>query len=127
MATGSKLLTFFLLALFLISCTGKGKIVTNISLVDPSERIPPSRVVEAFSKPPERPYREIAQLETLATEDVLSGIQLVEHMRAKAASVGADAIIVDQSLEGRKTVNNPLGVNEREVFRVIKGIAIKFR
>ncbi|MBF0152846.1 MAG: hypothetical protein HQL64_03780 [Magnetococcales bacterium] len=127
MAIGSKFLTFVLLTLFLVSCAGKGKIVTNMSLVDPSERIPPSRVVEAFSKPPERPYREIAQLETLATEEVLSGIQMVEHMRAKATTIGADAIIVDQNQEGRKIVNNPMGINEKEVFRVLKGVAIKFR
>ncbi|MBF0426971.1 MAG: hypothetical protein HQL66_14250 [Magnetococcales bacterium] len=127
MSRSRKFLISILVALALVSCVGKGKVVTNVSLVDPSERLSPNRVVEAFSKPPERPYREIAQLETLATEEVLSGIQMVESMRAKAAAIGADAIIVDQTQEGRKIVNNPLGINEKEVFRVLKGVAIKFR
>ncbi|MBF0625328.1 MAG: hypothetical protein HQL82_11050 [Magnetococcales bacterium] len=126
MKTGAKAFASLLALLLLVSCATSAQIVTNVALVNPGERLPPQKVVAAFTQPPTRAYREIAQLETMAAEEVLSSVSLVEHMRAKAAQIGADAIVVDQKNETRKTVSTPLGAAEITSYRVLKGIAIKF-
>jgi hypothetical protein len=66
---------------------------TSIVLLDPAKHYPPSASVEILLKPPERPYVEIAKLESqgLIGEPEPA---LLENARAKAAEIGADALIV---------------------------------
>jgi len=66
---------------------------TSLVLLDPAKRYPASTSVEILLKPPERPYIEIAKLES---QGLIGEPEppLLEDARAKAAEIGADAIIV---------------------------------
>ena len=69
---------------------------TSVVLLDPARQYAPSAGVEILLKAPERPYLEIAKLES-------SGVigepepALLEDARKRAQEIGADAIIVIQS------------------------------
>jgi hypothetical protein len=77
------------LAALLTGCAA----TTSVVLLDPAKSFPPSTEVQILLKPPERPYVEIAKLESrgLIGEPEPS---VLEDARAKAAQIGADAIIV---------------------------------
>jgi hypothetical protein len=81
-----------LLALLLAACAT----TTSVIMLDPGKQYPPSASVVILLKPPDRPYVEIAKLESkgVAGEPETA---VLEDARERAAKIGADAIIVQDS------------------------------
>lgn len=72
----------------------------------PELKLPPSQSVEILFEKPERPYRELALLETRGLVGDTE-VQLWQDARAHAQALGADALI---RLELDKTVQPPMVV-----------------
>lgn len=86
-----KRLVLILLALSLFGCfTASVKLTTN-------EKFPPTdpEQVELFFEIPNRPYQEIGIVS--ASWDFGYVLQAINTLRAKAAEVGADAVILRQA------------------------------
>src|SRR5690606_5531795 len=83
-----------LLSFLLAACTT----TTSVVMLDPAAKHPPTASVEILLKPPERPYVEIAKLESrgVAGEPETS---VLEDARERARRLGADAIIVQESVD----------------------------
>lgn len=81
-----------LLCLGLAACAT----TTSVVMLDPAKKFPPTESVQILLKPPERPYVEIAKLESrgVAGEPETS---VLEDARERARQLGADAIIVQES------------------------------
>ena len=78
-----------IIALLLASCAT----TTSVVLLDPSKQYAPTTSVEILLRPPQRPYVEIAKLQS----NGLIGEpepHVLEDARARAQEIGADAIIV---------------------------------
>lgn len=78
-------------ALAALGTAGCASISTRVVELDPDLKFPPSRRVEVLLEKPQRPYRQIALLESRGVTD--GEAELLEHARSKAQAVGADAII----------------------------------
>jgi hypothetical protein len=81
---------------------------TRVMLAEPLPAVPAS-VVQVFTSPPAQPYRELARIET--ESGIGFGTQgqtdaAIARLRAKAAEVGADGVI----LIGLDTVRAPVSV-----------------
>ena len=81
-----------LFALLLAACAT----TTSVVMLDPAKQYPPTSSVQILLKPPDRPYVEIAKLESqgVAGEPETA---VLEDARERAAKIGADAIIVQES------------------------------
>ena len=83
----------WIILIFVVAMLEGCESTTSVVLLDPSKSYTASGTVEILLKAPDRPYVEIAKLES-------SGLigepepQLLEDARTKAAAIGADAIIV---------------------------------
>ena len=81
-----------LLALALAGCAA----TTSVVMLDQSKHYPPSASVEILLKPPQRPYVEIAKLESNGNVGEPEPAVL-EDARKRAQEIGADAIIVQET------------------------------
>ncbi len=97
-------IVLLLMTLLLAGCIR----TTRVMLAEPLPALPTS-VVQVFTSPPAQPYREIARIET--ESGIGFGTQgqtdaAIARLRAKAAEVGADGVI----LIGLDTVRSPVSV-----------------
>lgn len=84
--------------------TGCATVSTQVVSLDPGLQLPPSQGVEILFEKPQRPYRQIALLESRGM--VGDGeVALLQDARDKAQALGADAIV---RLEVEKTVHPPV-------------------
>jgi hypothetical protein len=69
---------------------------TSVVMLDPGKKFAPTASVQILLKPPQRPYVEIAKLESrgIPGEPETS---VLEDARERARQIGADAIIVEES------------------------------
>ena len=81
-----------IVALLLSGCAA----TTSVVLLDQSKQYAPSAAVEILLRAPERPYIEIAKLESNGFIGEPEP-ELLEDARKRAQEIGADAIIVVQS------------------------------
>jgi hypothetical protein len=81
-----------LLALLLAACAT----TTSVVMLDPSKQYPPTSSVQILLKAPDRPYVEIAKLESQGIPGEPE-TAVLEDARERAAKIGADAIIVQES------------------------------
>lgn len=72
-----------------------GCVSTNVVMRDTTEKYPPSANVEVLMSEPSKPYRVLATLESQGGVGVAFST-LIEDMRTKAATIGADAVVVIQ-------------------------------
>lgn len=80
-------LFLFLILLIIFNCAS-----TGVVLLDDTIKYPPSENVEILIEKPKRPHKVIAKLETKGIKGT-SHTTILESMRKKAKSIGADAII----------------------------------
>ena len=80
-------LSLFLILLLFLGCAS-----TGVVLLDDTIKYTPSENVEILIEKPKRPYKVIAKLETKGIKGT-SHTTILESMRQKAKSIGADAII----------------------------------
>ena len=66
---------------------------TSAIMLDQAEQYSPSSSVQILYEPPTTDYREIAIIESIGPSGILLP-ELLEDMRLKAMSLGADAIIL---------------------------------
>lgn len=95
-----------LAALAALLITGCATVSTQVVALDPALKLAPSQRVEILLEKPQRPYREIALLESRG----MAGdgeVELLQDAREKAQALGADAIV---RLEVEKTVHPPVVV-----------------
>jgi hypothetical protein len=92
-------------ALLLAGCA---TVVTRVAMLDPAVSLAPTSRVEILLEKPQRPYREIAFLESRGIAGG-SEVELLEDAREKARALGADAIV---RLELEHTVQPPVVVYE---------------
>jgi len=83
--------TIILIAL-LAALAGCASVTTRVVETNPAVRFPPTTNVEILFEPPQRPYTQIAMLETEG-EFGVSELELLEDMRERARALGADAIV----------------------------------
>jgi hypothetical protein len=69
---------------------------TSVVMLDPGKQYPPTTAVQILLKPPDRPYIEIAKLESKGVPGEPE-TAVLEDARERAAKIGADAIIVQDS------------------------------
>ncbi len=69
---------------------------TSVVLLDPGKQYPPTTSVRILLKPPDQPYVEIAKLESQGVPGEPE-TAVLEDARERAARIGADAIIVQES------------------------------
>jgi hypothetical protein len=81
-----------LLGLLLAACAT----TTSVVMLDPSKQYPPTTSVQILLKPPDRPYVEIAKLESQGVPGEPE-TSVLEDARERAAKIGADAILVQES------------------------------
>jgi hypothetical protein len=74
--------------LALTACTS----ITRVVELSPAQKYPPTAHVDVFLQKPDRPYVEIALLESRGESEA----QMLNDAREKAAQLGADAIIRTQ-------------------------------
>lgn len=86
-----RLMTLPAAALAVLSAAGCASVSTRVVELDPALRLPPSQRVEILLEKPQRPYRQVALLESRGITD--GEAELLEHARSKAQAMGADAII----------------------------------
>lgn len=77
---------------------------------------PPDCGLEYLKDPPQRPYDQLAELETHVTSPAPGPYGALEALRPTACELGADALIVQ-----RNFVTNEFG------HAIVAGIAIKYR
>lgn len=70
---------------------------TSIVLLDPQKKYPPTQSVKILLKPPSAPYTEIAKLESKGAVGEAEP-SVLEDARTRAREVGADAIIVVETI-----------------------------
>ena len=85
----SRLLTFAA-ALLLTSCA---TVSTRVVELKPSQQFAPTQSVEILLQKPDRPYIEIALLESRGASEA----ELLNDAREKAKALGADAILKQES------------------------------
>lgn len=87
-----KVIITVVIALFLAGCAP----TTSIVMLDPTKQYAPTKSVEILLKAPQRPYVEIAKLES---RGVIGEPEpsVLEDARTRAQEIGADAIIVLES------------------------------
>ncbi|OSM06827.1 hypothetical protein MAIT1_00302 [Magnetofaba australis IT-1] len=99
------------------------EIATNVALSDPSRRLPATHSVMLLEKEPQRAFEYVGRLETRGSEET-TDVELLESMRAKAAEIGAHAIIPDPTskrvLVGEESLMGPT------YFRMLRGRAIRY-
>lgn len=115
----SLMLAVTLLTTLLAGCLQSSRAITNAALVDPSQQYSPTESVDLLDTRPQRPFYKIGFLETMADEKTISDVMLLENMRAKAAAIGAHAIVVE-----RNSMNTFDG---GDVYRVLRGMAIRYK
>jgi hypothetical protein len=84
------------LTLCLLLLAGCG-VTTRVVLLDPAKTYPPTQWVQILSKPPAAPYVEIAKLESKGMIGEPEPA-VFEDARERAREVGADAIIIVESV-----------------------------
>ena len=117
---------------FLIGTILSGCAQTSAVMFDDSVKYPPTHNVQIMTEVPTKPFKQIALLE--ARGPVNTPItDLLESMRQKAASIGADAVIATQDASTQQQqglMYNPwLGGYQTiggGTLPVIRGVAIKF-
>lgn len=77
---------------------GCASVTTRVLQSNPAVRYPPTTNVEVLFEPPQRPYVQIATLESEGVYGV-GELELLEDMRERAAQLGADAIVRTESRE----------------------------
>jgi hypothetical protein len=82
----------YFLVVLLLTLSGCAA-TTSVVLLDPAKQYSSSMSVAILLRPPERPYVEIAKLETKGAIGEPEPT-LYEQAREKAAAIGADAIII---------------------------------
>jgi hypothetical protein len=83
-----------LLSLVLSACAT----TTSVVMLHPTAKYPPTSSVEILLRPPDRPYTEIAKLESRGVAgEPETGV--LEDARERAGKIGADAIIVQESVD----------------------------
>lgn len=86
-------IAIFALLLLLAGCTT----MTSVVVLDVTKKYPPAANVAILLKPPATPYVEIAKLESQGLPGEPETV-LLEDARKRAAEIGADAIIVVESI-----------------------------
>ena len=81
-----------LLGLLLVACAT----TTSVVMLDPGQKYPPTTSVQILLKPPDRPYVEIAILESQGVPGEPE-TAVLENARERAAKIGADAILVQDT------------------------------
>ena len=81
-----------LLSLVLAGCAT----TTSVVMLDPARKFAPTESVQILLKPPERPYVEIAKLESRGVPGEPE-TSVLEDARKRAQEIGAHAIIVQES------------------------------
>ncbi len=71
---------------------GCAAVTTHVVTLNPAQSFPPSRNVEILLEKPQRPYTEIALLESRG-EIGIPEADLLRDIRAKAEQLGADAVV----------------------------------
>ena len=69
---------------------------TSVVVLDPAKQYAPTASVQILMKPPDKPYVEIAKLESRGAPGEPE-TSLLEDARTRAQQLGADAIIVHES------------------------------
>jgi len=93
-----------LAALVLVGCAA----TTSVVMLDQTKQYPPSSSVEILLRPPQRPYVEIAKLESTGNIGEPEP-KVLEDARKRAQEIGADAIIV---IDSSAVYQPPVIVNE---------------
>jgi hypothetical protein len=81
----------------LLALGGCASVTTHVVVLDPTARYEPTKDVLVLLRPPERPYVEIAKLESKGIIGEVEAV-LIEDARDKAKALGADAIITLETL-----------------------------
>ncbi len=86
-------MNFFRMALPLVAAfAGCATVTTQVVNLNPAQTFPPSRNVEILLQKPQRPYTEVALLESRG-EIGIPEADLLRDIRAKAEQIGADAVV----------------------------------
>ena len=75
-----------------LALSGCAMVSTHVVQLDPARTYAPTQNVEVLLEKPQRPYTEIALLESRG-EVGITEAELLNHARDKARSIGADAIV----------------------------------
>jgi hypothetical protein len=117
----------FLAVLVLTGCA-----TTSAVMLESGVTYPPTQNVQILTQVPTRPYKQIAVLESRGPVDTPI-TELLESMRQKAATIGADAVIPTQDASTHQQqglMYNPwLGGYQTiggGTIPVIRGVAIRY-
>jgi hypothetical protein len=99
--------SLFAAALAALNAAGCASVSTRVVELDPTLRLPPSQRVEILFEKPQRPFRQIALIESRGIPD--GEAELLEQARSKAQAMGADAIV---RLEVEKTQRPPIVIHD---------------
>lgn len=98
---------FLVAVLAALSATGCASVSTRVVELDPTLKLPPSQRVEILFEKPQRPFRQIALIESRGITD--GEAELLEQARSKARAMGADAIV---RIEVEKTQRPPIVIHD---------------
>jgi hypothetical protein len=104
----------------IIGMLGGCSSTTSVVMMDPGRTYPVAANTQLLLKPPERPTKQIAILESRGRAGTPTP-ELLENMRQKGQEIGADAVIPVLN-EGQNLMHDKLWGS----YQAIRGVAVRY-